>query len=75
MRLKWDRMLEKVEVPKCPMAVNPLPLCKCQTCCKDLAEACSVIALTSHVCPLYRINDYGTEKASHSFKVTQPVGG
>lgn len=45
MRLKWEGMLEKNEIPKCSMAVNRLPLCKCLTC-KGLAEVCSIILLT-----------------------------
>lgn len=42
----WEGMVEKNDVPKCSVAVNPLPLCKCLTSCKDLTEVCSIIPLT-----------------------------
>lgn len=44
MREKREGMLEKNEVPKCPMAVNPLLPCKCLICCKDLTEVCLIIS-------------------------------
>lgn len=45
MRLKWEGMLEKNEVPKCLMTANRLPLCKCLTC-KGFAEVRSIILFT-----------------------------